>query len=188
VTLGNRAELRDVLAPDAELRDRWAARGADLLAVVQSEGLAVQELVDGWVKSGGDPDDDGAARVLDAVTRLEVRDAALYAVSPDTAGDHLRVWIQLLRGACDPQVPDVAAVTAFCAWLSGHGALAWCALDRCFAVDGDHLLGTCLAECLTRALPPTAWEEVVGAAGPTQAGDCLPTPSALPSGLKRALG
>ena len=63
-------------------------------------------------------------------------------------------------GAPDPQVPDTAAVTAFCAWQSGHGALAWCALDRCLEVDPDHGLGLCLAECLTRAVPPSAWEEV----------------------------
>jgi len=52
-------------------------------------------------------------------------------------------------------------VTAFCAWQAGDGALAWCALDRCFAVADDHALGRCLAECLTRAVPPSAWEEVV---------------------------
>jgi hypothetical protein len=54
-------------------------------------------------------------------------------------------------------VPDTAAVTAFCAWRAGHGALAWCALDRCFEVDPGHLLGLALAECLVRAVPPTAW-------------------------------
>ena len=87
----------------------------------------------------------------------EVRDAALYAVTPETARDHLRVWVTLLRGAPDEQVPDTAAVTGFCAWQAGEGALAWCALDRCFEVDPEHLLGLALAECLVRAVPPTAW-------------------------------
>jgi hypothetical protein len=67
----------------------------------------------------------------------------------------------LLRSAPDAQVPDVAAVTAFCAWQAGQGALAWCALDRCLEVDPDHRLAQCLAECLVRAVPPTAWAEVV---------------------------
>jgi hypothetical protein len=93
------------------------------------------------------------------VTRVEVRDAALYAVTRDTVHDHLRVWTALLRGAPDAQVPDVAAVTAFCAWQAGDGALAWCALDRCFEFDPDHRLGQCLAECLVCAVPPTAWDE-----------------------------
>ena len=28
------------------------------------------------------------------------------------------------------------------------------------AVDPDHRFGQCLAECLTRAVPPSAWHEV----------------------------
>ena len=118
------------------------------------------DLVAGWVARSETPDEAGACRVLRAVTRVEVRDAALYAVTHDTVRDHLRVWTALLRGAPDAQVPDVAALTAFCAWQAGHGALAWCALDRCFEVDPGHRLGRCLAECLLRAVPPTAWDEV----------------------------
>jgi hypothetical protein len=70
------------------------------------------------------------------------------------------VWSGLLRRAPDRHVPDTAAVTAFCAWQAGDGALAWCALDRCFNVEADHRLGRCLAECLTRAVPPAAWSDV----------------------------
>jgi hypothetical protein len=58
-------------------------------------------------------------------------------------------------------------VTAFCAWQAGDGALAWCALDRCFGIDADHRLGICLAECLARAVPPGSWEEVVDTSGST---------------------
>jgi hypothetical protein len=46
--------------------------------------------------------------------------------------------------------------------------LAWCALDRCLAVDPGHRLGQCLAECLTRALPPSVWEEVTHPSGASQ--------------------
>jgi hypothetical protein len=108
---------------------------------------------------GAPPDDAEAARVLRAVVRLDVRDAALYAVTRDGAADHLQFWADLLRRAPEAQVPDTAAVTAFCAWQAGHGALAWCALDRCLDLDADHGLGLCLAECLTRAVPPSAWEQ-----------------------------
>ena len=51
-------------------------------------------------------------------------------------------------------------LTAFAAWQAGHGALAWCALDRCFEVEPEHALAKGLAECLTRAVPPSAWREV----------------------------
>jgi hypothetical protein len=161
VTLGSRDELRATVAPDPDLRRRWGECVARLPSVGAVDAATARGLVESWVRSGDGPDDDGAARLLEVVTRVEVRDAALYAVTRDTAQDHLRVWSALLRGAPDHQVPDVAAVTAFCAWQSGHGALAWCALDRCFEIDTDHRLGRCLAECLVRAVPPSAWSEVV---------------------------
>jgi hypothetical protein len=159
VTHRSREDLRATLAPDVDLRRRWGKRLAGLPSPTPGEVVGVRRLVDEWVSSGEGPDDVGAARVLRAVSRVEVRDGALYAVTHDTVHEHLRVWSALLRGAPDPQVPDVAAVTAFCAWQAGHGALAWCALDRCFEVDAHHRLGRCLAECLVRALPPTAWDE-----------------------------
>jgi hypothetical protein len=159
VTLASREEVRASLARSPGLEARWAAVMAQLPRERRDEAERVQELLARWV-GGEEPDDEGAARVLRLVSRVEVRDAVVYAVTRDNARDHLRVWSALLRGAPDPQVPDTAAVTAFCAWLTGHGALAWCALDRCFEIDPDHRLGSCLAECLTRAVPPSVWEEL----------------------------
>jgi Domain of unknown function (DUF4192) len=161
VTLGSREELRETVAPDCDRRERWASLVEALPAPGPAEVARANALVAGWVESRADPDDAGAAAVLRAVSRVDVRDTALYAVTRDTVRDHLRIWVSLLRGAPDPQVPDIAAVTAFCAWQSGHGALAWCALDRCLEADPGHRLGNCLAECLVRAVPPSAWAEVV---------------------------
>ena len=160
VTLASRDEVRSTIAPDPELRRRWAELSDRLPARGPEHGAQVEDLLAQWVESGEGPDDDGAAAVLAHVTRVDVRDGALYAVTRDTAQDHLRVWSALLRGAPDAAVPDVAAVTAFCAWQVGHGALAWCALDRCFELDAQHRLGRCLAECLVRAVPPTMWYEM----------------------------
>jgi hypothetical protein len=164
VTLESRDALRETLAPDIEAQRRLA----DLIGSLPDPGPAEAD----WVRDrlvrctadGCEPDEDDSARILRAVTRVEVRDAALFAVSPATAHDHLRVWSVLLRRAPQPQVAEAAVITAFCAWQAGHGALAWCALDRCLDADPGHPFGTCLAECLSRAVPPTAWEEV-GAAG-----------------------
>jgi hypothetical protein len=158
VTHASRAELRDTLARDDARRDRWAAEAAALPPSRIDAGDVVA-LVMRCVESGLTPDDSAAACILSAITRVEVRDAAVHAISCDLADQHLRVWSALLCGAADEQVPDVAAVTALCAWLSGDGALAWCALDRCFAVDPAHRLGRCVAECLSGAVPPAAWED-----------------------------
>jgi hypothetical protein len=157
VTHRSRDELRATLSRDPDRCARWG-RLIDRRSSDPPAAASVIDVVTGWASSGCAPDDEGAARVLRAVTEIEVRDALLFAVTRDTARDHLRVWQVLLSGAPDPQVPDTAALTAFCAWLAGHGALAWCALDRCFAVDPRHRLGACLAELLTGAVPPSAWD------------------------------
>jgi hypothetical protein len=160
VTLASREQLRATIAPDVGCRDRWSVLVHRLPPPGPAEVVRARALVASWVTTGADPDDEGAAQVLAAITRADVRDAALYSVTRESARDHVRVWAALLRGAPDRQVPDTAAVTAFCAWQCGQGALAWCALDRCLAVDPGHRLGLRLAECLTRALPPSVWEEV----------------------------
>jgi hypothetical protein len=160
VTHPSREALRETLAPLLEHRCVMERLTAALPDSQAADLDRVLEVVGRCVGGCADPDDDDAALVLRAVTRVDVRDAAVQAVTRDNAVGHLRLWSHLLRLAPDPQVPDVAALAAFCAWQAGDGALAWCALDRCFAVDDDHGLGTCLAACLTRAVPPSAWEEV----------------------------
>jgi len=161
VTHPSREALRETLAPLPEHRRRMERLTAALPESQAADLDRVLEIVGHCVDESADPDDDEAALVLQAVTRVDIRDAAVQAVTRDNAVGHLRLWSHLLRLAPDPQVPDVAAVAAFCAWQAGDGAVAWCALDRCFAQDDDHGLGTCLAACLTRAVPPSAWEEVV---------------------------
>jgi hypothetical protein len=165
VTHASRDELRDLLAPLPDVRERWGALLAQLPEPGPAEVATSRAMVSGWVRSGDEPGDEEAARVLQVVGRVDLRDAAIAAVTRDTARDHLRAWSALLRGAPDAQVPDTAAVVAFCAWQAGDGALAWCALDRCFDVDPGHRLGACLAECLVRAVPPTTWGEVAAADG-----------------------
>lgn len=169
VTHDSRDALRETLAP----RPGAQRRLADLQATLPDPGPAeagwVRDLLGRCVLSGDPPDDEEAARLLRAVLRVDVRDAALFAVSGDTVEGHVRIWSELLRRAPEPQVAEAAVITAFCAWQAGHGALAWCALDRCLAADPEHRLAACLAECLTRAVPPTAWEEV--ASGPGRESD-----------------
>ena len=159
VTLASREDLRDTLASAPEAVARVAALQAGVAASGPDDVGWVGGLVARCAAAGEPPDDAEAARVLRAVVRVDVRDAALAAVTRESAASHLQVWADLLRRAPESQVPDTAAVVAFCAWQEGDGALAWCALDRCFDVDPGHRLGRCLAECLTRAVPPGAWHE-----------------------------
>jgi hypothetical protein len=160
VTHASRDDLRRTLDCDAAAQARVLECRLRLGPPRNAETGWVVDVLGRCVETGGDPDDDEAARLLLAVGRLDARDAALFAVSRETARDHLRVWSSLLRRAPRDQVPVAAALTAFAAWQAGHGALAWCALDRCFEVQPGHPLARDLAECLTRAVPPSAWTEM----------------------------
>jgi Domain of unknown function (DUF4192) len=167
VTHATRDGLRAGLAPDPALRHRTAEAERALRAPEPGELRWALHLVRRCVGESHVPSDAEAARLLRAVTEVEVRDAALFAVCDHDAVQHLALWSAMLRRASDAQVPDTAALAAFCAWRSGHGALAWCALDRCFEIDPDHVLGLALAECLVRAVPPSRWEER-GPVGPAE--------------------
>ena len=62
-------------------------------------------------------------------------------------------------------VAGPAAVLAVAAWLAGDGALAWCAVERCRAVDPDHSLARLVADLLDEACPPDLWDSVRGRRG-----------------------
>ena len=161
VTHDSREALRATLEPlpgEPELtRRRQRGLGRPEAAEV---GWLTGQLAQ-WVRNDAEPGPEVCARALWAIRRDDVRDAALFALTTDSAPAHLRVWVSLLRRAPEPQVPAAAVLVAFAAWQAGHGALAWCALDRCFAVEPTHPLGRGLAQCLARAVPPSAWKGVV---------------------------
>jgi hypothetical protein len=109
---------------------------------------------------------DDAGRMLLLVSDVGFRDLALAEMSREDAEGHVELWRDLVRRTPRDLLPAVSSLLAFAAWLKGHGALAWCALDRCFEVAPDHPLGRGLAECLTRAVPPSAWAAVEGLSTP----------------------
>lgn len=101
-----------------------------------------------------------AARLLRALRDPRSRDAVCGLLSRESAADHVDVWIGLLRGAPDGWAAEPAAVLALAAWLSGNGALAWCAVDRARAEDPTHPLAAQVATLLEGATPPSAWDQV----------------------------
>jgi hypothetical protein len=165
VTLASRDDLRETLAPDPEAQQIVRSRQRGLGAPGPAELGWVTEVLERCVLNHADPDDEEAARLLWAIGRIDVRDAALFAVTRETSREHLRIWSALVRKSPAEQVPAAAVLAAFAAWQAGQGALAWCALDRCFEIEPDHSLARGLAECLTRAVPPAAWGEVAELSG-----------------------
>jgi hypothetical protein len=161
VTHASRDELAAQLDPDPARTAAVAELAAALPvpAEERSEGEWVDRLVRRHTTSeGSSPSDAEVARLLRALTVQPLRDTAWSSLSRATAQAHVDLWIDVLRRTPAPYTPPVASLLGLAAWQSGHGALAWCAVDRCAEVDPDYTLMTYLAFALTHALPPTAWE------------------------------
>jgi hypothetical protein len=152
----SRGELEELLhgRPDAVGEVSSAVRRA-----VPSPAGEIGDLVDLRLDAGrfSTPE---LARVLLGIQEQPGRDAALTAMSRDTATRHVRLWTDAVQRAPDELVGAAAAVLALAAWLAGHGALAWCAVDRSRAADPDLTLSGLVADLLTRAVPPSAWSRV----------------------------
>lgn len=86
------------------------------------------------------------------------RDEAWSRLEKEAAPAHVEFWCDAVRRLPADRVADAAAVLAFVAWLAGEGALAWCAVDRCRAVQPVHSLARLVADMLDAAVPPQAWE------------------------------
>jgi hypothetical protein len=99
------------------------------------------------------------ARVLLAMSEPGGRDAAWASMGRDVALDHVRLWTDAVQRAPDELVGGPSAVLALAAWLAGHGALAWCAVDRCLAEDPDNSLAGVVSDLLTGAVAPSAWAQ-----------------------------
>jgi hypothetical protein len=106
---------------------------------------------------------DEAGRVLVLVAGVPLRDVAWAEMSRDDARAHVELWRDLVRRAPRDLLPAAASLLAFAAWLSGHGALAWCALDRCAEVDPEYSMADCVAGLLERAVPPSVWTPIAEA-------------------------
>ena len=162
VTRRSRAELAATLDPD----DRGRADVAR--ALEHRSALAADEvsaLLLGCLATGSAPGADEVAGLVRAVADPVVRDVAWLGMTRHDADRHVALWSDVVRRTPDEWLPGAAAVLGFAAWLSGSGALAWCAVDRCLAVDPDHVLGGYVGQLLERAVPPQAWAEAGAGAG-----------------------
>lgn len=162
VTHASREELAATLDPDpdgvrevAVAADR--AQNRKFFVQPAAEARWVDQTVRAAVAEGKALDADDAGRLLVGITDLRVRDVAWADMSSVSAEDHVAFWTDLVRRSPPDLVPGPATMLAFAAWLGGHGALAWCALDRCFTVDPAYSLARLLADMLDHAARPDIW-------------------------------
>jgi len=153
VVLGSRAELEALLQP---LPEAVAETSRVLRRSVPSPPGEIVDLVDRRLDAGHFTTVE-LARVLLGLLDVSGRDAAWAPIIRETADRHVRLWTDAVQRTPDELVAAPAAVLALAAWLSGHGALAWCAVDRCWGVEPDNSLAGLVSDVLTRAVPPSTW-------------------------------
>lgn len=166
VTLASRSALEASVAADPTAADRvWQAWLAQ--AALQPPGQ--RELCDlvGLAAAGRALTDVEVARVARACQDPGVRDAAWCGLRRETAEEAVAFWREVVVRTPDDLVGGVAAVLGVAAWLAGHGALAWCAVDRALAADPGCSLARLVADMLQAAVPPTAWSDIADAAAGT---------------------
>jgi hypothetical protein len=174
VVLGSRRELADSLVGTdaeetervAELADDLATRllppdggGTPLRDRLAIEGRWVRHRVCRFLTDGARLDAHDVARLAALVSvSTEVRDVAWAELRHDNAGQHVDLWRDVVRRVPVDVRAAPAALLGFAAWISGAGALAWCAVDVAQEADPDYGLARLLGEALTAAVPPSTWQ------------------------------
>jgi hypothetical protein len=118
----------------------------------------VREFVSGWLAHPRPLTDDEVARLAVRVALVPARDVAWSMMSRPSAVRHVELWQQVLTRVVPPYEPAVACLTAFAAWLQGHGALAWCAVERALEADPAYSWADLIVQSLEQALSPSVWQ------------------------------
>lgn len=137
-----------------------AHQGSPLSEAMVGQARWVQETVRSLLESGAQPSVEDAGRLLVLVSFEALREVAWSEMSRSTARQHVELWRGLLRRAPLDLRAGAGGLLGFAAWLAGDGALAWCALDRCFDADPDDQLGQHVASLVESATPPSVWSPV----------------------------
>lgn len=101
--------------------------------------------------------DADAARLLVALESIPARDRLWLDMNRGNAGSHVALWTDMTKRAPDEVRAAPASLLGFASWLSGHGALAWCALDQ-VPRDKPYSLADLVAAAVQSGIHPREWE------------------------------
>ncbi|QNN53017.1 DUF4192 domain-containing protein [Nocardioides mesophilus] len=174
----SRAALRDSLAPThpetleqvrreaAAHEDRLSAAArrppgspapARLREHLVAEGRWVQRRVRRFVDDRESLSAADTGRLLTALRTIEIRDVAWAEITHESVDRHVDLWRDVVRHSPRELLAAPAALLAFAAWISGDGALAWCAVDRCHEADPGYSMAGLVTQTLAAAVPPRSW-------------------------------
>lgn len=101
--------------------------------------------------------DADAARLLVAIESTPTRDRLWLDMNRGNVGSHVALWTDMTKRAPDKVRAAPASLLGFASWLSGHGALAWCALDQ-VPKDKPYALANLVAAAVQSGMHPREWE------------------------------
>lgn len=168
----DRSTLRARAAPDPraqdEVRRAFESRG---LATRRPSAFAddgrrwlpwLSRFVEVGVRGAAPASVGDVAEAVWLVQDVRFRDFAWALITREQAHLHQELWLDVLRRTPDHLAPAPAALLAWAAYQAGHGALAWIALDRCWAADPHYRLAALIARCLEGAVPPDTFDDGLG--------------------------
>ncbi|RNM12117.1 DUF4192 domain-containing protein [Nocardioides pocheonensis] len=101
--------------------------------------------------------DGDAARLLVSIESIPTRDRLWLDMNRGNAASHVALWTDMTQRAPDGVRSAPASLLGFAGWLSGHGALAWCALDQ-VPKDKPYTLANLVAAAVQTGMHPREWE------------------------------
>ena len=165
VVHASRQELADTLVGDpAAVEQVEACLGAVVVPAgdrreLVVEGRWVRERVRRHLEDGLPLDAADVARlVVLFMLSVEVRDVAWAEMNHANAARHVDLWRDVVRRSPVELRAAPAGLLAFAAWLTGNGALAWCAVDLAQESQPDHGLASLICQALSGAVPPSVWQ------------------------------
>lgn len=146
-----------------EIVDQLLAAGHErgsLGATLATQARWIQTTIRSYLGAPEPLSPDNAGRLLVLVAFDALREVAWAEMTrPDAAG-HVELWRDLTRRAPADLRTGVGGLLAFASWLDGNGALACCALERCFGEDPDDTLAQHVLSLIESATPPTVWSPI----------------------------
>jgi hypothetical protein len=133
------------------------ARDAARENTARLEGHWALSRVQRFHREGIKLSDADAARLLVSVESIPIRDRLWLDMNRGNAGSHVALWTDMTKRAPDEVRAAPASLLGFAGWLSGHGALAWCALDQ-VPRDKPYALANLVAAAVQSGMHPREWE------------------------------
>lgn len=145
MVLGSRDELVGALRSDPDAvratSRAWGRHPQPSPAPGESTSAWVGALLARHARARTVPGPTDRARVFGLMQESGTRDVMWAPIEREAAAGHVDLWAALARAARPEHRAMACAVTAYLAWLSGSGALAWVAVEASEAAGGCVLAG-----------------------------------------------